>query len=138
MASKRLAVWGLRPLVVGYLFFLVAWPVWMVGQERLRRRLHRLSGRPLRPVHLDALELTLWIAAASVAINTVFGVGISLLIVRYRFPGKRVLNALLDLPLSVSPIVVGLALILVYGGRAGWFGPTLESWGFKVIYDFRA
>ena len=53
----------------------------------------------------------------------VFGVGISMLLVRYEFPGKRLLSALIDLPLSVSPIVVGLALILVYGGRNGWFGP---------------
>ena len=67
--------------------------------------------------------------SSSVVINTVFGVGISLLLVRYEFPGKRLLNALLDLPLSVSPIVVGLALVLVYGGRNGWFGPTLEDCG---------
>ncbi len=58
----------------------------------------------------------------------------SLLLVRYEFPGKRLLSALIDLPLSVSPIVVGLALVLVYGGRNGWFGPTLEGWGFQVIF----
>ena len=67
-------------------------------------------------------------------INTVFGVGISILLVRYEFPGKRLLNALLDLPLSVSPVVVGLSLVLVYGGRNGWFGPTLEDAGFQVIF----
>ena len=65
----------------------------------------------------------------AVIINTVFGVGISLLLVRYRFRGKRALSSLIDLPLSVSPIVVGLALVLVYGGRNGWFGPALESAG---------
>jgi sulfate transport system permease protein len=58
----------------------------------------------------------------------------SILIVRYEFPGRRLLNALLDIPLSVSPVVVGLSLILVYGGRDGWFGPTLESAGFQVIF----
>ena len=67
-------------------------------------------------------------------INTVFGVGISILLVRYKFRGKALLNALLDMPLSVSPIVVGLALIQVYGGRNGWFGPTLEDAGFKIIF----
>ena len=46
---------------------------------------------------------------------------------RYEFPGKRVLSALIDLPLSVSPVVVGLALLLVYNGRDGWFGPALEE-----------
>ena len=64
---------------------------------------------------------------AAVLINLVFGLTISILLVRYDFPGKRVLSALLDVPLSVSPVVVGLALVLVYNGRDGWFGPGLES-----------
>ncbi len=68
------------------------------------------------------------------AINLVFGVGISLLLVRYEFPGKRALSALIDLPLAVSPVVVGLALVLVYNGRDGWFGPSLEDDGFQVIF----
>jgi sulfate/thiosulfate transport system permease protein len=74
------------------------------------------------------------VAIISVVLNTVFGVGISLLLVRYELPGKRLLSALIDLPLSVSPVVVGLALILVYGGRDGWFGPGLEDAGFQVIF----
>ena len=74
------------------------------------------------------------VAIIAVVINTVFGVGMSLLLVRYEFPGKRLLSALIDLPLSVSPIVVGLALVLVYGGRDGWFGPSLEDHGFQVIF----
>jgi sulfate transport system permease protein len=45
------------------------------------------------------------------------------------------LSALLDVPLSVSPVVVGLALVLVYNGRDGWFGPTLESAGFQIIFS---
>jgi len=64
----------------------------------------------------------------------VFGISISILLVRYEFPGKRVLSAFIDLPLAVSPIVVGLSLVLVYNGRSGWFGPALESAGFKVMY----
>jgi sulfate/thiosulfate transport system permease protein len=125
----------LRVLVIAYLFLLVAWPVYMVGRNAFARGFSDLQAVLADPYTMYALELTLWIAVASVAINTVFGVGISLLIVRHRFVGKRALNALLDLPLSVSPIVVGLALVLVYGGRTGWFGPTLESWGVRVIYD---
>jgi sulfate transport system permease protein len=78
--------------------------------------------------------LTVKIAVIAVIINTVFGVTMSILIVRYDFPGRRLLNTLLDIPLSVSPVVVGLSLILVYGGRDGWFGPTLESVGLQVIF----
>src|SRR3546814_3260005 len=76
-----------------------------------------------------ALLLTPLVAAVSRVINTVFGVGIFILLVRYEFPGRRALSALIDLPLSVSPIVVGLSLVLVYGGRGGWFGPGLEDLG---------
>jgi sulfate transport system permease protein len=67
-------------------------------------------------------------------INTVFGIVVALLLARYRFPGKRLLNVIIDLPISVSPIVVGLALILVFGFRTGWFGPTLRNAGFQVIF----
>jgi sulfate transport system permease protein len=70
----------------------------------------------------------------SVVINLVFGLTISILLVRYDFPGKRILSALIDVPLAISPVVVGLALVLVYNGRDGWFGPTLESWGLQVIF----
>ena len=66
-------------------------------------------------------------AVWAVLINLVFGVTISMLLVRYEFPGKRVLSALIDVPLSVSPVVVGLALLLVYNGRDGWFGPTARG-----------
>ena len=71
---------------------------------------------------LAALRLTLVVSATAVVVNTVFGVGISLLLVRYRFPGKRALSALIDVPLAISPVVVGLSLLLVYGGRDGWLG----------------
>ena len=77
-------------------------------------------------------QVALW----AVVINTVFGVTISILLVRYEFPGKRALSALLDLPLSVSPVVVGLAILLVYNGRDGWFGPAIEdATGRPVIFD---
>lgn len=127
--------YALRVLVVGYLFLLVAWPLYLVGRNAFADGFTDLQDIFTDPDAVHALNLTVQVALASVAINTVFGVGISLLLVRYRFPGKRVLNALLDLPLSVSPIVVGLALVLVYNGRTGWFGPALESIGFQVIFS---
>ncbi|GAA4443576.1 sulfate ABC transporter permease [Phytohabitans houttuyneae] len=123
-----------RVIVVTYLFFLVAWPVFLVGQNTFEGGTENLRGILEDPDVVHALRLSLLVAIISVVINTVFGVGISLLLVRYDFPGKRLLSALLDVPLSVSPIVVGLALVLVYGGRNGWFGPTLESAGFQVIF----
>ena len=81
-----------------------------------------------------ALWLTLRVSVIAVAINLVFGVGMSLLLVRYDFPGKRLLSALIDLPLSVSPVVVGLALVLVYNPRYGWFGEGLHDRGFDIVF----
>jgi len=126
--------WTLRAIVVGYLFLLVAWPLSLVAREALDGGVGRIQELFDDPDVVHALRLTVVVALWAVALNTVFGVGISILLVRYRFPGKRLLSALLDLPLSVSPVVVGLALVLVYGGRSGWIGPTLEDAGIKVIF----
>jgi sulfate/thiosulfate transport system permease protein len=133
-ARKGVGTYVLRILVIVYLFFLVAWPVSLVAQRTFEGGLDNLRGILEEPDVIHALRLTLLVAVIAVVINTVFGVGISLLLVRYEFPGKRLLSALVDLPLAVSPVVVGLSLVLVYGGRGGWFGPTLESAGFQVIY----
>lgn len=139
MASRRrepktAAAYVRRAIVIVYLFLLVAWPVGMVAKQTFAHGFQSLDTALHDPVVTHALRLTVFVAVISVVINLVFGVGMSLLLVRYEFRGKRLLSALIDLPLSVSPVVVGLALVLVYGGRDGWFGPTLEGAGFKVIF----
>nr|WP_239460172.1 sulfate ABC transporter permease subunit [Nocardioides daejeonensis] len=121
-------------VVVGYLFLLVAWPVSLVVTKAFADGTTGIRAILEDPDVVHALQLTVVVALCAVVINTVFGVGMSLLLVRQEFPGKRALSALVDLPLSVSPIVVGLALVLVYGGRNGWFGPTLEEHGLRVIF----
>jgi len=126
--------WPLRLLVIGYLFFLVIWPVALVAKETFAAGLAPVIAALRQPEVIFAFQLTLSVAFWAVLINTVFGVGISLLLVRYTFPGRRILSALIDLPLSVSPIVVGLSLLLVYSGRTGWFGGFLEDAGLQVIY----
>lgn len=123
-----------RSLVIGYLFFLVAWPVALVVQHTFAGGLTNLQTALSDPIVTHALSLTVYVAVWAVAINTVFGVGISLLLVRYTFPGRRILSALIDLPLSVSPVVVGLALLLAYGSNDGFFGSTLENAGFQIIF----
>nr|WP_301539007.1 sulfate ABC transporter permease subunit [Nocardioides sp. zg-1230] len=125
----------LRLIVTAYLFFLVAWPVSLVVTNTFDDGWGSIRSLFEDPDMVVALQLSAYVAVWSVVINTLFGVGVSLLLVRYEFPGKRLLNALLDIPLSVSPIVVGLALVLVYGGRNGWLGPTLAGWGLDVIFS---
>ena len=70
---------------------------------------------------LHALKVTLIVTAIAVPANTLFGVLCALAIVRHRYPGAGVVNAVVDLPLALSPVVVGLALLLLYG-RGGWLG----------------
>ncbi len=127
--------WLLRLVAVGYVFFLVAWPVSLLVQRTFDNGLGNLIDALADDQVSGALRLTVIVAVWAVVINLVFGVAISLLLVRYEFPGKRLLSALIDLPLSVSPVVVGLALVLVYNGRNGWFGPSLEENGLQVIFD---
>ncbi|HEX5383573.1 MAG TPA: sulfate ABC transporter permease subunit [Propionibacteriaceae bacterium] len=133
-ATHRIFRWTLRLIVIGYLFFLVIWPVALVAAETFANGLAPVINALRQPEVIFAFKLTLSAAFWAVVINTIFGVGISLLLVRYTFPGRRALNAMVDLPLSVSPVVVGLALVLVYSGRTGWLGQGLEQAGFQVIY----
>jgi sulfate transport system permease protein len=133
-APQTATRWALRVLVVGYLFLLVIWPVLLVARATFANGLAPVINALRQPEVIFAFQLTLSAAFWAVVINTIFGVGISLLLVRYTFPGRRALNALVDLPLAVSPIVVGLSLVLVYSGRTGWLGGGLEQAGLQVIY----
>jgi sulfate transport system permease protein len=85
------------------------------------------------PETLRAFKLTLIIAAIAVPANTVFGVICALAIVRRRFPGKGLVNAFVDLPLALSPVVVGLSLFLLYGDD-GWLGGWLGRHGIEVLF----
>lgn len=134
-ARRTPTTYVLRFIAAAYLFFLVAWPVSLVVTNTFDGGFESLRLLVEDPDIVVALQLSAYVAFFSVVINTVFGIGMSMLLVRYEFPGKRALNALLDLPLSVSPIVVGLSLVLVYGGRNGWFGPTLAGWGLDIIFS---
>jgi sulfate/thiosulfate transport system permease protein len=126
--------WVLRLVVVGYLLMLVAWPTAYVVKNTFADGFTGIQEALSDPDVVHSLKLTAEIAVISVVINTVFGVGVSLLLVRYTFIGKRALSVLIDLPLSVSPVVVGLALVLVYNGRFGWFGPWLEDHGLQIVF----
>jgi sulfate transport system permease protein len=126
--------WVLRLLVIGYLVMLVVWPTAYIAKHTFADGLTGIQDALADPDVVHALKLTAQVAVAAVVINTLFGVGMSLLLVRHTFIGKRALSALIDLPLSVSPVVVGLALVLVYNGRFGWFGPWLEDNGLQVIF----
>jgi sulfate transport system permease protein len=85
------------------------------------------------PAALHALYLTVLITAIAVPLNAVFGVTMALILVRRRVPGRPLISALIDLPLALSPVVVGLAIVLVWGNE-GWFGPAADDLGVQVIF----
>jgi sulfate/thiosulfate transport system permease protein len=92
-----------------------------------------LVGSLTQPEALDGLVLTLVVAAICVVSNGLFGIAGALVLTRHRFLGRRVLDALVDLPLAVSPVMTGLAFLLVFG-RGSWLGPGLDLLGLKVTF----
>jgi sulfate transport system permease protein len=87
------------------------------------------------PAALSALELSLVVVAIVVPLNVLFGIPTALVLARNKFRGKSVLQAVIDLPFAVSPVVVGVALILLWGS-AGLFGFVENDWGWKIIFGF--
>ena len=124
---------GLRFAALAYLALLLAVPVGLVFWRTFQDGLDPVARTLEDPGFLHALWLTVVIAAIAVPANTIFGVLCAIVLVRQRFHGKRLLNALIDLPFALSPVVVGLALVLVYG-RHGWLGPWFEQNGIRVIF----
>lgn len=133
MDERRVVRPLLRAIAVVYVLGLVALPVGMVARRTFAHGLAPVLTALADPDLLAAARLGAFVTVVSVLANTVFGVGISLLLVRHRFPGRRLLNAVIDLPVSVSPVVVGIALILVYG-QDGWLGRWLEASGVRIIF----
>ncbi len=117
--------WTLRGVAVTYLLFLLVLPVAIISWRTVEHGLGPVYDALSTEQAIHAFRITAIVAGLAVVLNTVFGVAAALLLVRHRFPGRRILDAIIDLPIAVSPVVVGLALILVYGrnthvGR--WFG----------------
>jgi len=124
----------LRGLALGYLTVLLVFPLGMVGYRTFEHGLDAAWNAATTPDAVHAFWLTLLMVAVAVPLNTIFGVGAALLIARREFRGKALFNAAVDIPFAVSPVVVGLALILVYG-QTGWFGNDLADAGIQVIFN---
>jgi len=132
--SERLVKYGLRSVAIGYLAAILVIPLgimfWKTFGEGISGPIETVTSKE----GLNAFRLTLLCAGIAVPLNTVFGVAAALVLVRQKMRGKAFLNVLIDLPFAVSPVVVGLALLLVYGEQ-GWFGGTLSEVGIKVIFS---
>lgn len=132
--SGRLTRWSLRYIALGYLGMLLILPIGVILVRTFDEGIGAVIEAITTPDALHALQLTLLTVAIAVPLNTIFGVTCALIMVRTKMRGKSIINALTDVPFAVSPVVIGLALILVYG-EAGWFGADLASMGIQVIFS---
>src|ERR1700728_4353322 len=124
----------LRTGALGYLAFLIVIPVGSVFYRAFQHGFATAWDAITTTDALHALWLTLLVVVIAVPLDTVFGVGVPLILARHRFPGAWLLDALVDIPLALSPVVVGLSLVLVYG-HTGWFGNWLAARGITIIFS---
>jgi sulfate transport system permease protein len=124
---------GLRTLGLGYLALLLLIPVGMIFYRTFEHGVMSVWDSVTTPAAISAFSLTLEVTAIAVPLNTAFGVVAALALVRGRFPGKAIVDAIIDLPFAVSPIVIGLSLILVYGNN-GWLH-ALPDAGVQIIFS---
>jgi sulfate transport system permease protein len=122
-----------RGVVLLYLLFLLVLPVAMVFVRAFEGGIEPFLKALSRPAFQSAFWLTLQITAITVPVTTALGIVTALAIVRRRFPGRGLINGLVDLPFALSPVVIGLSLFLVYGSH-GWLGGFLEDLGIRVIF----
>jgi sulfate transport system permease protein len=131
--SVRLTEWLLISIVVLYAAGLLLAPlvaiVWGALAEGGAAFLREITSVD----SLSSLKLTLIMAVAATAINTLFGLCIAWVLVRDNFWGRRILNGLVDMPFAVSPVIAGFMLILLFG-RGGWFTGITEALGIKVVF----
>ena len=125
---------SLRILGLGYLALLLLVPVGLIFYRTFEHGVGAVWDSITTPAAIHAFSLTLEVTAIAVPLNTVFGIVMAMALARGRFPGKGIVNAVIDLPFAVSPVVIGLSLILVYGVN-GWLGGALADAGVQVIFS---
>jgi len=134
MRGNRLQRYGLRFVALGYLAALLLVPVVIIFVRTFEDGLGPPIDAITSPDGQHAFWLTLTCVLIAVPLNTIFGVVAALVLVRQKFRGKAILNTIIDLPFAISPVVIGLSLLLVYGIN-GWFGDDLADAGIRVIFS---
>jgi sulfate transport system permease protein len=118
---------------VAFLVLFLLLPLAAVFYEALRKGVGTYFTALVEPDALAAIKLTLLVAAIAVPANVVFGLAASWAIAKFEFPGKSILNTLIDLPFSVSPVISGLIYVLLFGAQ-GYLGSFLKSEGIQIIF----
>jgi sulfate transport system permease protein len=129
------ARYAIRYGSLGYLLVILVAPVGLIFWRAFEHGWAPFWAAISNPIAVHALKLTLEVTLVAVPLNTAFGILCGLAIVRHRMPGMGLVNAIVDLPMALSPVVVGLSLYLLYG-RQGWFGPWLSDHGLQVLFAY--
>ena len=132
--SSATSRWGLRVFGLGYIALLLLAPLVLIFYKTFEHGLAPPIDAITSPDGLHALKLTLIMVAIAVPLNTVFGIVCALLLVRHRIRGSALVDAVINLPFAISPVVIGLSLFLLYG-TTGWFEPGLSEAGIKVLFS---
>lgn len=125
----------LRYAALLYVGILVVVPVGLILWRTFEPGFAYFWGWITTPAAISALQLTLWVVAIVVPLNVIFGVPTALVLARNKFRGRSLLQAVIDLPFAVSPVVVGVALILLWGS-SGLLGFVENDFGLKIIFGF--
>jgi len=133
MTTTRRSRLTLRVVALTYLFGLLALPILVILYRTFEPGIGTFLDSIRTPAAISALNLSLLIVAIVVPLNVVFGVVTAIALVRWRVPGRGLIQAVVDLPFAVSPIVVGVSLIMLWGAT-GWFGGLEGSTGVRVIF----
>ena len=120
-------------VAVIFLTLFLLLPLFAVFSEAFRAGVGGFWTAVSEPDAVAAMKLTLLVAAIAVPANLIFGIAASWAIAKFEFPGKSVLNTLIDLPFSVSPVISGLVYVLLFGLQ-GYFGPWLQGEGIQIIF----
>lgn len=124
-----------RYVALAYILVLVLVPVGLILVRTFEPGVGAFFASITTPAAISALQLSLLVVAIVVPLNVIFGLPTALVLARNKFRGKSILQAIIDLPFAVSPVVVGVALILLWGS-AGVFGFVQNDLGFKIIFGF--
>jgi sulfate transport system permease protein len=130
---RRLVHGGLTAVTVLYIGLLILAPLIGIAVAALKPGLGGWTDLLSQPDVRHALVLTAVITLETVVVTAVLGVVVALVLARDRFPGRRLVSAIVDLPLAVSPVVVGLAAVLLFG-NGGWFEPWFSARGIQVLF----
>jgi sulfate transport system permease protein len=122
-------------IAVAYLFLVQYIPAINVFFEAFKKGSGPFLSNLTKPEFLHAAWLTLLLAAISIPVNAVFGLCAAWAIARHKFPGRAIVLSIIDLPFSISPVVAGLMIVLLYG-RNGWFGPWLQAHDIQIVFAF--